>query len=83
MTVSSMRTGAIGSRASARQAYGGTITTSGAYTIHTFTASGTFTAMKPLSCEYLVVAGGGGGIGTAPSVLGLGGSGIVIVRYLT
>lgn len=41
---------------------GGTITTDGVYTVHTFTSSGSFT---PSNCvtdiEYLVVAGGGGG----------------------
>jgi hypothetical protein len=42
-------------------AIGGTVTTSGGYTIHTFNTSGTFTAFRPLECEYLVVAGGGGG----------------------
>jgi hypothetical protein len=41
-------------------AIGGTVTTSGGYTIHTFNTSGTFTAFRPLQCEYLVVAGGGG-----------------------
>ena len=42
-------------------AFGGTVTTSGGYTIHTFTSSGTFTANRSLETEYLVVAGGGGG----------------------
>jgi hypothetical protein len=42
-------------------AYGGTITTSGGYTIHTFNSSGTFTTTRPLQCEYLVIAGGGAG----------------------
>lgn len=42
-------------------ASGGTITTSGGYTIHTFTGSGTFTANRNLDVEYLVVGGGGGG----------------------
>jgi len=41
-------------------ATGGTITTSGLYTIHTFTSSGTFTPNKPHTVDYLVVAGGGG-----------------------
>ena len=41
-------------------ATGGTITTSGLYTIHTFTSSGTFTPNKPYTVDYLVVAGGGG-----------------------
>ncbi len=40
---------------------GGTITSSGGYTIHTFTSSGTFTPPSALNVEYLVVAGGGGG----------------------
>ena len=41
---------------------GGNVTTSGGYTIHTFTSSGTFTnTISNLNVEYLVVAGGGGG----------------------
>jgi hypothetical protein len=42
-------------------ATGGTITTSGSYTIHTFTSSGTFTPAIAGTVDYLVVAGGGGG----------------------
>ncbi len=42
-------------------ATGGTITSSGSYTIHTFTSSGTFTPSGPGSIEYLVVGGGGSG----------------------
>lgn len=42
-------------------ATGGTITTSGSYTVHTFTSSGTFSANGAVAVEYLVVAGGGGG----------------------
>lgn len=42
-------------------AEGGTITTAGGYTIHTFNASGTFKANRNLDVEYLVIAGGGGG----------------------
>ena len=44
---------------------GGTITASGAYTYHTFTANGTFDpgSFAPLSVDYLVVGGGGGGGG--------------------
>jgi hypothetical protein len=41
-------------------ATGGTITTSGGYTIHSFTSSGTFTPNSAGTVEYLVVAGGGG-----------------------
>ena len=42
-------------------ATGGTITTDGLYTVHTFTSSGTFTPAIDGEVEYLVVAGGGGG----------------------
>ena len=42
-------------------ASGGTITTDGAYTVHKFTADGTFTTDTAQTVEYLVVAGGGGG----------------------
>ena len=42
-------------------ASGGTITTSGGYTIHTFTSSGAFVVEANGTVEYLVVAGGGGG----------------------
>jgi hypothetical protein len=45
-----------------QSATGGTITTSGGYTYHVFTSSGTFTATAGTgNVEYLVVAGGGGG----------------------
>ena len=44
-------------------ATGGTITTSGGYTIHTFATSGTFTPNGAGDVEYLVVGGGGGGGG--------------------
>ena len=60
-------------------ASGGTITTSGAYKIHTFTTSGTFTiASNPGSrtFEVLVVAGGGGGGGSHGGGGG-GGGGVV------
>lgn len=50
-------------------ASGGTVATSGGYTIHTFTASGTFTANRNLNVEYLVIAGGGSGAN------GMGGGG--------
>ncbi len=43
------------------EASGGTITHSGGYTIHTFTASGTFTSYCNQNVELLVVGGGGGG----------------------
>lgn len=50
---------------------GGTVTTDGAYTIHTFNADGTFTATKGFTVDILVVGGGGGGGGPA----GRGGGG--------
>jgi hypothetical protein len=54
-------------------ATGGNVTTSGAYTIHTFTANGTFEVTSgSKSVEYLVVAGGGGG-GTRGGGGGAGG----------
>jgi hypothetical protein len=43
---------------------GGTKTTSGSYTIHTFTSSGSFVTDSSLTIDYLVVAGGGGGCDT-------------------
>ena len=44
-------------------AVGGTKTTDGIYTVHTFTSTGTFvvTGGGSKTVEYLVVAGGGGG----------------------
>jgi len=42
-------------------ATGGTITTSGDYTIHTFTSSGVFTPIRGNIVDYLVVGGGGSG----------------------
>ena len=56
-------------------ATGGTITTFGGFTIHTFTSSGTFTANRNLNVEYLVIAGGGGGASGADRVGGGGGAG--------
>jgi len=54
-------------------ATGGTITISGAYTIHTFTSSGTFTPSTIGVVDYLVVAGGGGGGGAASGNANAGG----------
>ena len=51
---------------------GDTIMTDGTYWYHTFVSSGTFTPAKALSCDYLVVAGGGSG---NASGLGTGGAG--------
>ena len=55
-------------------ATGGTITTSGSYKIHTFTASGTFTVIGNGTVQVLVVGGGGGG-GFGRSAGGGGGGG--------
>ena len=56
-------------------ASGGTITTSGAYTYHTFTSSGTFTPDAAGSIEWLIVAGGASGA-RAPNIdTGGGGAG--------
>jgi len=54
---------------------GGTVTTSGNYTIHTFTSSGTLlvSGSAKSGIEYLIVAGGGGGGGTRAGGGGAGG----------
>ena len=58
-------------------ATGGTVTTDGAYTVHKFTSSGTFTVTSGSgNVEALVVAGGGGGGGNY-SGSGGGGGGVV------
>jgi hypothetical protein len=44
-------------------ATGGVVTEVNGYRIHTFTSSGTFTALNTGTVEYLIVAGGGGGGG--------------------
>ncbi len=56
------------------QATGGTVITSDGYTIHTFTAGGTFTVTAGGEVEYLIVGGGGGG-GAAGGGGGGGGGG--------
>lgn len=61
--------------ASTFAATGGTITQSGAYTIHTFTTSGTFTPNGSGNVEVLVVGGGGGGGGDPTAGAGMGGGG--------
>jgi len=68
---------------SGEAATGGTITTDGLYTIHTFTSNGTFTVSENISsASVLVVAGGGGGGGgyTSPGGGG-GGAGGLIYKY--
>lgn len=56
-------------------ATGGTITSSGGYTIHTFTSGGTFTVTGSANVEVLVVGGGGNGGTTNSDCLGGGGGG--------
>lgn len=58
----------------APKATGGNITTDGTYWIHTFLATDVFTPQTTLTCDYLVVAGGGAG-GGAQGPGGYGGSG--------
>jgi hypothetical protein len=69
----------------APKASGGNITTDGTYWYHTFLASGTFTPATTISCDYLVVAGGGGGGGTGKAGSGgyAGGAGGGAGGYLT
>jgi hypothetical protein len=57
-------------------ATGGTVTTSGGYTIHTFTSNGNFVVANGSvpQMEVLLVGGGGGG-GSAGATTGTGGSG--------
>jgi hypothetical protein len=54
---------------------GDTIMTDGTYWYHTFVSSGTFTPQKAISCDYLVVAGGGGTFTGSGAGVGGGGAG--------
>ena len=64
----------VGGSTTPSNATGGTITTDGGKTIHTFNSSGTFTVPGgSASVEYLVVAGGGGGGGDFGGGGGAGG----------
>jgi hypothetical protein len=54
---------------------GDTIMTDGTYWYHTFVSSGTFTPQKAISCDYLVVAGGGGTFTGSSAGVGGGGAG--------
>lgn len=55
---------------------GGTVTTDGSYTIHTFTSSGTLTVTNgPLIAEVLVVGGGASGCGNIYGLATPGGNG--------
>jgi hypothetical protein len=54
-------------------AIGGTVTTSGGYTYHTFTGSGSFQVNKTVAVDVLTVAGGAGGGATRGGGGGAGG----------
>jgi hypothetical protein len=54
----------------AASAVGGTITTDGAYTIHTFKSSSTFNVTGGMNVEIIVVAGGGGGGSSLSTIAG-------------
>jgi len=56
-------------------ASGGTITNSGSYTIHTFSASGTFTMLAARAVSVVVVGGGNSGASGTTSTGGSGGAG--------
>lgn len=56
-------------------ATGGTVTTSGSYKIHTFTAGGTFALTSPSAITAQVLVVGGGGSGGSAYVGGGGGAG--------
>ena len=57
---------------------GGTITTSGSYTIHAFTGTSTFQTNVPLTADLMIIAGGGPGGGNLGGGGGAGG-----YQYLT
>lgn len=68
-------------KAQGRKAVGGTVTYSGGYTIHTFTATTQFTVLdQKLNTEYLIVAGGGGANGFGGG--GAGGGGVIYGNIL-
>jgi len=54
---------------------GNTISTDGTYWYHTFLSSGTFSPTRAITCDYLVVAGGGSGGNPANGAAGGGGAG--------
>jgi hypothetical protein len=63
----------IASEEAAAKATGGMVTSDANYWYHTFTSSGTFTPKQSLSCDVLVVAGGGAGGGSQGAGGGAGG----------
>ena len=72
--------GFLNSPQASAQGTGGTVTVSGAYTIHTFTTSGTFTLSSAANLDVVIVAGGGGG--GHQHAGGAGGGGVLTVGGL-
>ena len=65
-------------------ATGGTVTTVGSYTYHTFTSSGNFTVSAGAkAADILIVAGGGGGGGSGANGGGGGGGGGLVSTSVT
>jgi hypothetical protein len=64
-----------GIKSGSPKAMGGQVTTDGTYWYHTFTNTGIFEPVIPLTVDYLVVAGGGGGAVSNANGLGMGGGG--------
>jgi hypothetical protein len=56
-----------------KAAGGDVVTSDGTYAYHTFYTSGNFIPAQSLTCDYLIVAGGGGSNGTAGAGAGAGG----------
>lgn len=59
-------------------ATGGTQSTNGSYTVHTFTSDGTFEVTEQIDANFLIVAGGGAGGNSDGYAAGGGGAGGVI-----
>jgi hypothetical protein len=68
------------SNTSSIKAVGGTVTTSGTNTIHTFTTGGSFVVYTSITCQVLIIGGGGGG-GTGQDRAGGGGGAGGYVYY--
>ena len=65
-------------------ATGGTVTTYGAYTVHTFTSSGTFAIDGGAGdVDMLIVAGGGGGGASTADAAGGGAGGVLVASALS
>ncbi len=59
----------------AAKATGGAIYSDDTYYYHVFGSTGTFTPLQSLTCDYVIVAGGGGGAGASGAIGGGGGAG--------